>query len=142
MKPLTLFLLLTFGLFIVGFALVGLLISIGGPNFLLVAVQIAIAWTPTLALAILHRKGDPGPAFRHKGAGCVAPPGQEVRPRGAALVPTICRCAQTFCQGTDQACDHKSISVFWIASCRTRRRTDRRFVCSINGNEPRLQLPR
>ena len=72
MKPLTLFLLLTFGLFIVGFALVGLLISIGGPNFLVVLVQIAMAWTPTVAFAIIHRKVYPGRSFRQTVAGLFA----------------------------------------------------------------------
>ena len=60
MKPLNLFLLLTFALFIIGFALVGLLISVGGPNYLVVLVQILMAWTPTMAYAIVHRKANPG----------------------------------------------------------------------------------
>ena len=59
MKPLNLFLLLTFVLFFVGFALVGILISVGGPNYLVVLFQIAMAWTPTAAFAIIHRKVDP-----------------------------------------------------------------------------------
>lgn len=59
MKPLNLFLLLTFALFIIGFALVGLLISVGGPNHLVVLVQILMAWTPTAAYAIVHRKANP-----------------------------------------------------------------------------------
>ena len=73
MKPMTLFLLLTFGLFIVGFALVGLLITIGGPNFLVVLLQILMAWTPTLAVAIIHRKIDPGRSFRRFVADQFAP---------------------------------------------------------------------
>lgn len=63
MKPLNLFLLLTFGLFIAGFALVGLLISFGGPNYLVVIIQILMAWTPTMAVAIIHRKIDPNRSF-------------------------------------------------------------------------------
>ena len=60
MKPLNLFLLLTFVLFIVGFAMTGMLISVGGPNELIGLVQIMMAWTPTAAFAIIHRKADPG----------------------------------------------------------------------------------
>lgn len=60
MKPLNLFLLLTFALFLVGFAVAGLLIAVGSPNYLVVFVQIAMAWTPTAAFAIIHRKVDPG----------------------------------------------------------------------------------
>lgn len=66
MKPLKLFLLLAFALFIVGFALVGLLISLGSPNYLVVLVQILMAWTPTMAYAIVHRKANPGQSlWRH-----------------------------------------------------------------------------
>lgn len=66
MKPLNLFLLLAFALFIVGFALVGLLISLGSPNYLVVLVQILMAWTPTMAYAIVHRKANPGQSlWRH-----------------------------------------------------------------------------
>ncbi len=64
MKPLNLFLLLTFGLFWLGFALVGVLISVGSPNYLVVLVQIAMAWTPTAAFAIIHRKANPGRSLR------------------------------------------------------------------------------
>jgi membrane protease YdiL (CAAX protease family) len=60
MKPLYLFLLLTFVLFIVGFAITGILISVGGPNYLVVLAQVVMAWTPTAAFAIIHRKVDPG----------------------------------------------------------------------------------
>lgn len=63
MKPLNLFLILTFALFLAGFALVGVLISIGSPNYLVVLMQIAMAWTPTAAFAIVHRKADPGRSF-------------------------------------------------------------------------------
>ncbi len=63
MKPLNLFLLLTFGLFIAGFALVGLLISFGSPNYLVALVQILMAWTPTAAFAIIHRRVDPDRSF-------------------------------------------------------------------------------
>lgn len=60
MKLLHLFVLLTFALFIAGFALAGILISVGSPNYLLVLVQILMAWTPTAAFAIIHRRVDPG----------------------------------------------------------------------------------
>ena len=60
MKPLNLFLLLTFVLFIVGFGITGLLISIDGPNYLVVLAQIIMAWTPTIAFAIVHPKVDSG----------------------------------------------------------------------------------
>ena len=52
MKPLKLFLVLTFALFLIGFALVGVLISVGSPNYLVVLAQILMAWTPTVAYAI------------------------------------------------------------------------------------------
>lgn len=60
MKPLKLFLVLTFALFLVGFALVGVLISVGSPNYLVVLAQILMAWTPTVAYAIVHRRANPG----------------------------------------------------------------------------------
>ena len=60
MKPLNLFLLLTFLLFIVGFGITGILISTGSPDYLIVLTQIIMAWTPTMAFAIIHRKVDPG----------------------------------------------------------------------------------
>ncbi len=63
MKPIYLFLTLTFGLFLVGFALVGLLIALDGPDYLVVLLQIAMAWTPTIAFATIHRKVDPGRSF-------------------------------------------------------------------------------
>lgn len=63
MKPLPLFLVLTFGLFIVGFAIAGLIISLGGPTWSVVLVQIAMAWTPTLAYAVVHRRVHPGTPF-------------------------------------------------------------------------------
>jgi len=72
-QPLKLFLLLTFALFIAGFALVGLLISLGGPNYLVVLIQIAMAWTPTVAFALVHRKVHPGQSFRQTIAGLFAP---------------------------------------------------------------------
>jgi hypothetical protein len=53
MKPLNLFLLLTFALFIVGFAITGILISVDSPNYLVVLAQIMMAWTPTVAFAII-----------------------------------------------------------------------------------------
>lgn len=73
MKPLTQFLVLTFGLFIIGFALTGLLISFDSPNSLIVLVQIAMAWTPTMAFAIIHRKADPGRSFGRYVADLFAP---------------------------------------------------------------------
>ncbi len=60
MKPLNLFLLLTFVLFIAGFGITGILISTGSPNYLVVLAQILMAWTPTAAFAIVHRRVDPG----------------------------------------------------------------------------------
>ena len=65
MKPLNLFLLLTFVLFFVGFAITGILISVGSPNYLVVLAQILMAWTPTAAFAIIHRKVDPGRSLWH-----------------------------------------------------------------------------
>ena len=64
MKPLKLFLLLTFALFLAGFALVGLLITMGGPNYLVVLVQILMAWTPTAAYALIHRRANPDNSLR------------------------------------------------------------------------------
>ena len=59
MRPLHLFLVSTFGLFLAGFALAGLLISFDGPGFLVVIVQIAMAWTPTFAYLIIHKRAHP-----------------------------------------------------------------------------------
>lgn len=65
MKPLPLFLALAFGLFIVGFAIAGLLIAMGGPTWSVVLVQIAMAWTPNIAYAVIHRRVHPDvPFFR------------------------------------------------------------------------------
>jgi membrane protease YdiL (CAAX protease family) len=66
MKPLHLFLLLTFALFLVGFAIVGVLITIGSPNYLVVLVQIAMAWTPTMAFALIHRRADADRSLRRQ----------------------------------------------------------------------------
>lgn len=60
MKPVNLFLLLTFLLFIVGFGITGLLISMDAPNGCVVAAQIIMAWTPSIAFAIIHRRLDSG----------------------------------------------------------------------------------
>ena len=60
MNPLKLFVVLTFALFFIGFALVGVLISVGSPNYLVVLAQILMAWTPTAAYAIVHRRANPG----------------------------------------------------------------------------------
>lgn len=65
MKPLHLFLLLTFVFFFLGFALVGVLISIGSPNYLVVFIQIAMAWTPTAAFGIIHRRTKPEKNLRN-----------------------------------------------------------------------------
>lgn len=59
MKPLNLFVLLTFVLFIVGFGITGILFAVESPNYLIVLAQIIMAWTPTVAFAIIHRKIDP-----------------------------------------------------------------------------------
>jgi membrane protease YdiL (CAAX protease family) len=60
MKPLNLFLLLTFVLFIVGFGITGILFAVESPNYLIVLAQIIMAWTPSIAFAIVHRRVDPG----------------------------------------------------------------------------------
>jgi membrane protease YdiL (CAAX protease family) len=59
MKPLNLFLWLTFVLFMVGFGITGVLISVRSPNYLVALVQILMAWVPTMAFAIIHRRADP-----------------------------------------------------------------------------------
>lgn len=59
MKPMKLFLLLTFVLFIVGFGITGLLISMESPNYLIVLIQIIMAWTPSMAFAMIHKRIDP-----------------------------------------------------------------------------------
>lgn len=63
MKPLPLFLALTFGLFIVGFGITGLLIATGGPAWSVVLMQIAMAWTPNIAYAVIHRRVHPDVPF-------------------------------------------------------------------------------
>lgn len=66
MKPMYLFLLITFVLFIVGFAITGILISVGSPNYLVVLAQVVMAWTPTAAFAIIHHRVNPGrPLWRY-----------------------------------------------------------------------------
>lgn len=60
MKPLNLFILLTFVLFIFGFGITGILISLDSPEYFIVIMQIIMAWTPTIAFAIIHRRVDPG----------------------------------------------------------------------------------
>jgi membrane protease YdiL (CAAX protease family) len=89
MKPLNLFLLLTFGLFIVGFALAGLLISVGSPNYLVVLVQIAMAWTPTMAFAIVHPKVDPGRSFWRYVADLFAPRIRMLPLLASILIPVV-----------------------------------------------------
>lgn len=59
MKPLRLFLIWTFALFLAGFAAAGLLISLGSPDVVVTIVQIAMAWTPTFAFLIIRRKVEP-----------------------------------------------------------------------------------
>ncbi len=56
MNPLKQFLWLTFVLFIVGFGITGILFSLNSPNALVVIVQVIMAWTPTMAFALIHRK--------------------------------------------------------------------------------------
>lgn len=63
MKPLTQFLVLTFLLFLIGFALVGLLFAIDGPQYLVVTLQVVMAWTPTAAYALIHHKVEPELSF-------------------------------------------------------------------------------
>ncbi|MFW5783054.1 MAG: type II CAAX prenyl endopeptidase Rce1 family protein [Spirochaetota bacterium] len=63
MKPLHLFLVLTFGLFLVGFAIAGVLIFLGAPGILVTIVQIVMAWTPTMAYAAIHRRVHPEMSF-------------------------------------------------------------------------------
>jgi membrane protease YdiL (CAAX protease family) len=89
MKPLTLFLLLTFGLFIAGFALVGTLFALGSPNSLIVLVQIAMAWTPTVAFAIVHGKVHPGRSFGRTVAGLFAPRIRLLPLLAAILIPVV-----------------------------------------------------
>lgn len=84
MKPLPLFLALTFGLFIVGFGITGLLIATGGPAWSVVLAQIAMAWTPTIAYAVIHRRVHPDVPFFRFVALQFAP-----RVRAAPLVASI-----------------------------------------------------
>ena len=60
MKPIRLFLVWTFGLFLAGFAAAGLLIALGSPDVVVTIVQIVMAWTPTFAFLIIRRKIEPG----------------------------------------------------------------------------------
>lgn len=89
MTPLKLFVLLTFALFIAGFALVGLLITLGGPNYLVVVMQIAMAWTPTMAFAIVHRKVHRGRSFRRTVAGLFAPKLKMLPLLASILIPVV-----------------------------------------------------
>ncbi len=89
MTPLKLFLLLTFVLFILGFALVGLLFAINGPNFLIVLLQIAMAWTPTVAFAVVHRKTHPGQFFWRTVAGLFAPKIKSLPLLASILIPVV-----------------------------------------------------
>lgn len=59
MNPLRLFLVWTFGLFLAGFAVAGLLISMESPEAIVTIVQIVMAWTPTFAFLIIRRKVEP-----------------------------------------------------------------------------------
>lgn len=65
MKPINRFLIFTFLLFIVGFGITGLLIATNSPNIFIVLLQIVMAWTPTAAFAIIHRKVDPDRTLWH-----------------------------------------------------------------------------
>lgn len=97
MKPLNLFLWLTFGLFIVGFGATGILISVHSPNYLVVLVQIVMAWVPTIAFAIIHRRAEPDKSFWRSVADRFATP-IKLRPLLASiLIPVL------------------AISIVWIA---------------------------
>ena len=90
MKPLNLFLLLTFLLFIVGFGITGLLISTGSPDYLVVLAQIVMAWTPTMAFAIIHRKSRPGQVSLALCCGFIRDTYQVITPPGIHPDPGYC----------------------------------------------------
>ena len=97
MKPLNLFLWLTFGLFIVGFGTTGILISVRSPNYLVVLVQIVMAWVPTIAFAIIHHRAEPDRSFWRSVADRFATP-IKLRPLlGSIFIPVL------------------AISIVWIA---------------------------
>jgi hypothetical protein len=89
MKPLNIFLLLTFVLFIVGFGIAGILISTDSPNYLVVLAQIVMAWTPTVAFAIIHRKVDPGRAIWRYIADRFATPIRLLLLLASVLIPVV-----------------------------------------------------
>lgn len=89
MKPLNLFLLLTFVLFIVGFGITGLLVSIDSPNYLIVLAQIVMAWTPSIAFAIVHRKVDPDRSFLQNVADRFATPIKLLPLLASIFVPVV-----------------------------------------------------
>jgi membrane protease YdiL (CAAX protease family) len=89
MKPLNLFLLLTFTLFFVGFAITGILISVGSPDYLVVLAQILMAWTPTVAFAIIHRKADPDRSFWRYVADRFAAPIRLLPLLASILIPVV-----------------------------------------------------
>lgn len=89
MKPMNLFLLLTFVLFIVGFGITGILISIDSPNYLVVLAQIVMAWTPTVAFAIIHRRVDPGRSIWRNIADRFAAPIKLLPLLASILIPVV-----------------------------------------------------
>ncbi|MDH4138142.1 MAG: CPBP family intramembrane metalloprotease [Anaerolineae bacterium] len=89
MKPLNLFLLLTFVLFMVGFGITGILISIDSPNYLVVLAQIVMAWTPTAAFAIVHSRVDPGRSVWRYIADRFATPIRLLPLLGSILIPVV-----------------------------------------------------
>lgn len=89
MKPLNLFLLLTFVLFIVGFGITGLLISTDSPNYLVVLAQIVMAWTPTIAFAIVHPRVDSGKSLWRYIADRFATPIKLLPILASILIPVV-----------------------------------------------------
>lgn len=89
MKPLHLFLLLTFGLFLVGFAIAGVLISTGSPQSVVVVIQVVMAWTPTFAYAAIHRRVNPQISFWRFVAGQFSTPVRLLPLLASILIPVI-----------------------------------------------------
>ncbi len=89
MKPLNRFLTLTFILFITGFAITGILISVGSPNIYIVLAQIIMAWTPTMAYAIIHPKVDPCRSLWRHIAGQFATPIRLLPLLASILIPVV-----------------------------------------------------
>jgi membrane protease YdiL (CAAX protease family) len=89
MKPLRLFLLLTFVFFFVGFGITGVLFAVGSPNFLVVIVQVLMAWTPTLAFAIIHRQVEPDRSLWRSVAARFSTPLKVPLLAAAVLIPVV-----------------------------------------------------